>query len=265
MSKGKIFFCLFLFLLSFIYAKDKLNNIDLFNMLIKDNKTSNIITNTIKSKLNFNDKSYQKEITNIKPIVYLYNTHQTEEYASNIYNITPNVTTVSDMLKEELESYNIKSLVETKSVIKELKKSGEDYSYTYTITLNYLKQRKKEYPSLKYYFDIHRDSVTGEASKIIINGKKYARAMFLLGQNNPNYKKNENNIKIMMKYLNKNYPNLMRSIYYQPLYAYNQNNDEQMFLIEVGGPDNTLEELYNTSKALSKAISYYIKEIEYEK
>ena len=233
------------------------------------------MTNVIASKLNLKDSNEVTDTTgsavfdqkkdNKNPVVYLYNTHQTEEYASNAYNITPSVITVSNMLKEELESSDIYSIVEMRSVVKDLKKSGKDYSHTYTITLGYLKDQKKKYPTLKYYFDIHRDSVTGSASKITINGKKYARAMFLLGKNNPNYMKNEANIKIMMNYLNKNYKNLMRNVYNQPLYAYNQDYDEQLFLIEVGGPDNTLEELYNTSVALGEAISYYIREDSNEK
>ena len=31
-----------------------------------------------------------------------------------------------------------------------------------------------------------------------------------------------------------------------------------MFLVEIGGPDNTLEEVTNTTKALAKAIKYYV-------
>ena len=82
--------------------------------------------------------------------------------------------------------------------------------------------------------------------------------MFLIGENHENYKSNLKNAKIMEKYLTKNYPGILRDTYHQPRWSYNQEYSKNMFLIEVGGPDNTLEELYNTSKALSEAINYYV-------
>lgn len=268
MSKGKIIFCLFLFLLSVIYIKDKLEEINLFELLINKNKTKIVIKNTLNKKLNLNENkivySKKNEIITKKPLIYFYNTHQTEEYASNVYNITPTVVTVSNMLKEQLKDKNIPSIVENKSVAKDLKKSGEDYTYTYTITFNYLKKRKKENPTLKYYFDIHRDSVKGEASKATIRGKKYAKVMFLIGKTNPNYKKNVNNINIMMKYIKKNYPGLVKDIYYQKICSFYQAYSPNMFLVEIGGVDSTLEELYNTSEVLTNAIVNYIEEGNYE-
>ena len=68
----------------------------------------------------------------------------------------------------------------------------------------------------------------------------------------------------MEGYLNKHYPGLLRNTYYQKHSAFNQFYSEKMFLIELGGPDNTLEEIYNTTVSLSKAIKYYVEE-SYEK
>lgn len=198
------------------------------------------------------------------PLIYIFNTHETEKYAGSIYNITPTVKTVSDILKDELDSLGISSITEVKSITKEVKKRGLDYTGTYEVSFDYLKMRKKENPTLEYFFDMHRDSVTGNASKITINGKRYAKLMFLIGTKNENYKKNEKNIKIMEEYLNKHYPGLVRNTYYQKHSAFNQFYSEKMFLIELGGPDNTLEEIYNTTVSLSKAIKYYV-EVSHEK
>lgn len=255
MNKIKIVFCLFLLILSLIYISDMLNKINLFEVLILKEKTPLSIRTTLNSKFNEGTTLEQKDE---KVEIYLYNTHQTEEYKENIYNITPTVVTVSEMIKEELKQENINSIVETKSIKKELNKYGYDYSYSYRISLKNIKEQKSKNKDLKYYFDIHRDSVQGELSRVTINKKTYAKVMFLIGQKHENYKQNEKNIKIMEYYLEKNYPGILRKTYYQPLYSYNQEYDENMFLIEVGGIDNTLEELYNTSVALSKAIKYYI-------
>ena len=60
------------------------------------------------------------------PIVYIYNTHQTEKYSStesDLYNIIPTVMTTSYMLKEQLEKYDIFSIVEESSVNNVLNKN----------------------------------------------------------------------------------------------------------------------------------------------
>lgn len=279
MNKVKISFCLFLFILSFIYLGKLLSDIDILSFILEDNKkefTLNTITsNNLKSPLSSLDiskkvETNQKETTmkkettkeiSSKPLIYIYNTHENEEYAGSVYNITPTVKTVSDILKDELEGLGILSIVEKKSITKEVNKRGLDYTGTYTVSFEYLKMRKKENPTLEYFFDMHRDSVTGNASRITINDKKYAKMMFLVGTKNENYKKNDANLKIMEKYLNKYYPGLVRDTYYQKHSSFNQFYSEKMFLIELGGPDNTLEEIYNTTVALSKSIKYYMEAI----
>ena len=47
------------------------------------------------------------------------------------------------------------------------------------------------YKSINYIFDIHRDSVSGDLSRVKINDKSYAKIMFLVGKKNSNYKENE--------------------------------------------------------------------------
>ena len=282
MNKVKIFFCLFLFILSFFYLGKLLNEVDILSFVLTDNKkefafntiTSNNLKSPLKSFETINQNEFgenetfrEEENKNKKknlPLIYIFNTHETEEYAGSVYNITPTVKTVSDILKDELDSLGISSITEVKSITKEVKKRGLDYTGTYEVSFDYLKMRKKENPTLEYFFDMHRDSVTGNASKITINGKKYAKIMFLIGTKNENYKKNEKNIKIMEEYLNKHYPGLVRNTYYQKHSAFNQFYSEKMFLIELGGPDNTLEEIYNTTVSLSKAIKYYV-EVSHEK
>ncbi len=265
MNKVKIIFCLFLLIISGIYITDKIKKLDITNMLLKDDKNI-LIETTLKNKLSSN-KEEKKEIkketkkeekVEKNPTIYFFNTHQTEEYKSTNYNITPTVVTVSQMLEENLKEKGKSSVVETQSIKKGLDKNGYNYNMSYEISFGYLKEKVKKYKTLKYFFDIHRDSIKGEGARETINGKKYARIMFLIGENHENYKSNLKNAKIMEKYLTKNYPGILRDTYHQPRWSYNQEYSKNMFLIEVGGPDNTLEELYNTSKALSEAINYYV-------
>ena len=272
MNRVKTVFCFFLFIISFLYVKDLEKNIDVFSVLLNNKKVSIVeqvvskrlkIVETFKDKTMFLKKesgSEQIQTNTIikEPIIYIFNTHQTEEYAKSAYNITPTVVTVSNILSDELQELGIPSLVETRDVTKEVHKRGYDYSGTYTVSLENLKFRKSKHKSLEYFFDMHRDSIVGEDARVTINGKKYATMMFLIGANHKDYGKNLKNVKIMEKYLKNNYPGLVRETYIQKMWAYNQWYSPKMFLVELGGPDNTLEEVYNTSCALSKAIKYYV-------
>ncbi len=275
MNRVKILFCLFLLVLSLIYVCDYFKKIDIISFLLSDDKksivlssvTSNNVNTKFNSSTNISNKRLIKkeEVNNetniaLDPIVYIYNTHETEEYKSSFYNITPTVKTVSNIMKDELLKLNINSIIETKSVQKEVNKRGLDYPGTYTVSLEYLKARRGKNPSLKYFFDMHRDSVVGDVARVSINNKKYATIMFLVGTKNQYYKRNLKGIRVMEKYLNKHYKGLLRSTYYQPNSTFYQDYDSNMFLVELGGPDNTLEEIYNSTVALSKAIKYYVEE-----
>ena len=168
MNKLKSIFCLFLIFISFVYIND-IKKINVLKVITSDNKVNVIKTFTDKSfkdPISFLDikngdstpvvrinKEINKEL-NSDPIVYIFNTHQTEEYLTNVYNITPTVMTVSNILQDELKNYNINSFVETKDIIKEVKKRGLDYPGTYEVSLDYLKEREKQFPSLTYFFDM---------------------------------------------------------------------------------------------------------------
>ena len=259
MSKSKIYFCLFLLLVSFVYLYTKLSSFNLYE-IVSNQDIVTVVSSNSPIKLDstvFKEDNRKRNNLLEKPIVYFYNTHQTEEYKSS-KNYKPTVVTASKVLEKTLKNKGMLSLVETRSIKKKLDEYGYDYSGTYAVSFEYLKDSKKKNPSLKYFFDVHRDSIVGKDSRVNINGKNYATMMFLVGQNHKNYKKNVKNIKMMGNYLNKHYQGLLRDTYYQPKYSYNQEYDENMFLVEIGGPNNTLEEITNTSIALGDAISNYV-------
>ena len=61
----------------------------------------------------------EEVITFDEPLVYIYNTHQTEEYrVTNIndYNVIPTVMHASLILQDRLNNLGIKSMVETNSI-----------------------------------------------------------------------------------------------------------------------------------------------------
>jgi len=195
------------------------------------------------------------EVLRNEPLIYIYNTHQTEAYRSTEYNISPTTFTAAHMLSDELKELGISSLVEERDVMKELNRRKLSYDETYTITREYMSEVQKKNSSIQYFFDVHRDSLKRELSVVEIQGKSYAKMMFLVGTKNPNYQKNVSYIKKMEEYIHQHYKGLLRDTYYKK-YVYNQDLGERVFLVEVGGQHNTLEEVYRSIKVLAEAISY---------
>ncbi len=200
-----------------------------------------------------------------KPLIYIYNTHQTEKYASTSeININYSVLDASYLLQEKLKEYNINSIVETASIKDVLDTNNWNYASSYKVSRMYLEKARKTTPSLKYFIDLHRDSVSKTISTVEINGKKYARTMFLLGLENINYQENAKVLNILETWLNNNYPGLSRGIYEKKGSGvngiYNQDFSTNCILIEVGGEYNTTEEVSNTIEVIAKMLNEYMGE-----
>ena len=200
------------------------------------------------------EKKVSKEVVKKEPLIYIYNTHQTEEYTSNElkeYNITPTVYMAANILKKKLSNLGIESVVEDENIVDVLRRNNWKYSESYNASWQWLNKAKEKYPSVKYYIDLHRDSTS---SSITINDKPYAKMMFVIGMNHDNYEKNEKLMLNLNNYLKENYKGLMRDVFYGKRSRYNQHFNENTILIEVGGPKNNIEEVQNSVDALSKAL-----------
>ena len=230
------------------FYKDSIN-IKKVSKNINDNTISEIDT-TINDELNI-EKEYN-------PIVYIYNTHETEKYKSEFksdYSITPDVKLASYILKDYLNDYKIDSYVETKSTIEYVKKNNLSYTYTYNASRKYLKDVLKKY-NFKLVIDLHRDSVSPIYK---YNNKKYAKIMFVIGSNHKNYKKNLKISEKINKYLNKNCNGISRGILEKKNSIFNQDVIDNAILIEMGGVDNTLDEVNNSLYVLAKSINDFFK------
>lgn len=201
-----------------------------------------------------------------KPIVYIYNTHQLEEYNMQMlfdYSVKPNVMIASYVLKEKLNELSIPSIVETANIKEYLNANRLNYSYSYTASKYYAEKALKKYPSIRYLIDIHRDSTKIDKTLYQKDGKEYAKILFLIGIENPNYQKNLDLAVDFNEYITSDYSGISRGIYKKGGKGvngvYNQNLSENAMLIEIGGVDNTIEQVYNTCEVLAKKLSEFIK------
>lgn len=206
----------------------------------------------------------EKEVT--EPIVYLYNTHQLEEYKQEnqeSYNVTPNVMMLSYIVREKLNDMGIPTIVEENDVSAFLQANNWSYASSYKVTRLLMEDAKTKNPTLKYFIDLHRDSVSKSISTATINGKNYAKVLFIIGLENPNYQENLTVTTTINNMLEEKYPGITRGIYKKEGKGvngvYNQDFDKNTILFEVGGPENTIEEVLNTADAISTVLAEYIK------
>ncbi len=231
------------------------------------------ISNYKENTLNYLNKNLRqrKTIPVIKeskdPLIYIYNTHQTEEYETSTildYSIKPTVTISNYILEEIFNKNKLYTYVEETNIKEILNKNSWNYSYSYKATRILLEQRKQEYPTLKYFIDIHRDSITKDKTTVIINNKSYAKILFLIGLENPNYQENLLFTEKLNNLINQKYPNLTKGIYKKGgpgvNGVYNQDFSKYLILVEMGGYQNTPIEVLNSSLALAECFMEVINE-----
>lgn len=296
---NNIFIYLGLFLISvaltikFLYDNDFVNNNTIVDILISDNLgnyKNNKITDVdflLKYALNVDLKKEDKEVTKeeeteekvevaekkdtqidtTKPIIYIYNTHQEEKYQSGTllpYNITPTIFMASKMLKEYLEDEGIPTLVEENNVADTLRSMNLKYGSSYKISRMFLKDAKKNNPSLKFFIDLHRDSSVYDKTTTKIDNEAYARILFVVGLDNENYEPNlalAEKLRDRIKAYNEDlYRGIMKKSGKGVNGIYNQDFDPNTVLIEIGGQYNNITEVNNSLKVLAKILASYVKE-----
>lgn len=268
--KSKLYIILAIILIYYLskYKSNKsiLNsNLNYINSNIFKN-VGNIVKSTINNPsffLDYYDKSYYKETdtnlvynSNNKPIIYIYNTHQSEEYSNySVYEL-------SEYLSEEFEKNLIPNYFQRQSIKTYLNNNNYSYSKSYKASKYYMESAKKKYSSLNYYIDIHRDSVGKSLATTTYNNKTYAKILFVIGLENKNYKDNLKNAEKLNSIIKNKIPNISRGIIKKQGKGvngvYNQDFSPNVFLIEVGTKDSTKEEVINTINILKESLLEYI-------
>lgn len=240
--------------------------IDLVDKNIFNNPT-NILEKYLKYESNSN-KLVFSYVEKEKPLVYIYNSHQGEEYSIKYleeYNITPNVLMAANMLSEKLNKLGINNIVEENNIIEYMNKNNLNHAGSYIASRNFLEKILNKYnSSIRLYIDLHRDSISHDLSYIKINNNDCAKVLFVIGLENPNYEKNLKVTEKINNIINAKYPNLSRGILKKQGYGvngvYNQDLNENIILLELGGHENNIDEINNTLELVSIAIKEYLNE-----
>ena len=242
------------------------------NYLLKTGFNNQISKSILKSPLDIENISLvnnEEEVKSNEPLIYIYNTHDEEAYYNsylNPYNIVPDVKLASYYFQERLKDLGIESVVEKRKIKDVLDKNGWSYRYSYNASRVYLEEVSKNNPSIEYFIDLHRDSVGKDKTTTTINGKSYARVMFLVGLEHKSYQKNLDLATRLNELISQFDSTLSRGIYQKEGPGvngiYNQDFSSKAILIEVGGQYNTIEEVANTIEVIARVLKDYLGELE---
>jgi len=203
-------------------------------------------------------------------VFFIYHSHSWESFLPLIPGAkTPNqasspkvnVSLLGERLKKNLQAAGIGAVDDKTNIGTELSKRDWTWGSSYKMSRLIVQEAIAQDQNLDYLIDIHRDDQRRKVTTIDIDGEKYAKLYFVVGVENKNYKKNLEFAKTINNEIKKVNKGLSRGIYSknykQGNGVYNQDLSPNSLLIEVGGVDNTLPELYRTIDLLSEILSEY--------
>lgn len=205
-----------------------------------------------------------------KDVVYIYHTHSRESYLpyfkdtnkpEEAYQPTTNITVVGKMLGKALERRGVGTKVDPTDIVKELSLKGLDFNSSYKISGDRVRSALAKNKDLEIFLDLHRDSVRKDSSTKEINGMKFAEIVFVVGTGHEKYTENLQFAEGLDNLLSIQYPGLSKGIITkgtsQGNGVYNQDISPSAVIIEIGGVDNTLEEINRTTEAFATVFSDY--------
>lgn len=188
--------------------------------------------------------------------VYIYNTHQTETYATS-----ESVLDASYALQTSLMNYDVLATVEEGDIQEFLTANNYDYRYSY-VASRYFIEAELENNDYDLLIDLHRDATSKKNSTVTIGDKEYAKILFVVGKEHDNYQLNYKLAEQLDAFISENYPTLSRGVMLQ--YGervngiYNQDIASNMILLELGGNYNTYEEVKNTIELIAPLIGEFL-------
>lgn len=246
-----------------------------FSYFFNINEPVSILENTFHFKANEVDTSgyiNNPQIAEVNkvtsdPLVYIYNSHQSEQYQGDAlkgYNITPGVMMAAYIFQDKLAKENINTLVMEDNLIDYMNLNNMNFVQSYKASRVFAEQTIKENPSLKLILDLHRDSVGKDKSTVVINNKSCAKIVFVIGNEYDNYEQNLEMTNKLNSMIKEKYPTLTRGVLIKGGSGnngvYNQDLSSKLTVLELGGPENTIDEVLNTIELLSPIIADFVNE-----
>lgn len=225
----------------------------------------------IKEETSTEDKAPDKnpvQTTGERDVVFIYHTHNRESFlpllpagtvADEAFHSKANITMVGERLAKGLEENGIGTNVDKTDITKKLKEKNMEYYQSYAASRPIIQEAIKQDGNLQFFFDLHRDSLGKELTTIELNGKSYAKTVFVIGGEYARYEQNLKLANDLHKAIEKKYPGLSRGVITKKGATtngkFNQDLSQNAVLIEFGGVENNLDELYRSADAIAEVFS----------
>lgn len=212
--------------------------------------------------------------TGEKDVVYIYHTHNQESYLpsldaqqeDNAYNKNSNVTDAGEAMAKRLEELGIGTIADQTDIGAILNENGMAYHQSYEASRGVVEAAVAENKDVSFVFDIHRDSLKRKDTTKEIEGKTYAKVVFVVGAENKEFEKNLKLATDLHKKIEAEYPGLSRGVITKQGAGvdgvYNQDVSDKAALLEIGGAENTLEEATRTAELFAEIFADYYWEAE---
>lgn len=209
-----------------------------------------------------------------EPLVLIIHTHGSESYSEYTDSYPENAPTRSEEPSKNVTRVG-KEIAETLSgfgictIHCDTLHDNESFINAYTESAETVKQYLKEYPSIRFVIDVHRDAIIrddGESIKAVknISGQNYAQLMFVvgtneLGHNHPMWQDNLCLSVRLQESISDAYPGLCRSINLRNV-PFNQQLSSGYILLEAGTSANTLDEALLSARVFGQELARLILE-----
>lgn len=223
----------------------------------------------------FENMESPKEISSLhstfgKEVIYIYHSHSRESILpflqdavkpQEAYHSSANVTLVGKMLARVLERRGIGTRVDSTDIAQVLTSKDLNYGSSYNVSGELARSALSENRELEYFIDVHRDSLRKDATTIEMNGLNFANLLFVVGTGHKDFEKNLTFAEGLQTILDKQYPGLSKGIILkskrQGNGIYNQDISPHSIIVEIGGVDNTVNELHRTTEIFAEVLSEY--------
>jgi len=193
-------------------------------------------------------------VDNTNPLVCIYCTHTTENYAGEKRGSEAGgVLKVAQELLDALRERGIAG------VLCETVHDYPDWSSAYGNSLASIEAMKQQYPGLEVFIDVHRDSSIKGVNTILSGASgNMARMMFVVGSDerlaHPLWKENQQFSQQIAAEVEILAPGISRGVRVSAS-RYNQHISTKAILVEMGSTDNSLAEAQASARLLAEAVS----------
>jgi stage II sporulation protein P len=188
-----------------------------------------------------------------QPLMLIYHTHASESFipvSGSAFSDNPEKTVVSlgAYLAHLLENeYGIPVLHHQE--VFDLPRTGAYEAARPSIT-----EILKQNPQIQVVVDLHRDGVSRRVSTTTLGGDSTGKILFVVGKSHSQWSNNLRFVLFLQNTIAEKYPGLSRGVRQYP-FIYNQDLHPRSVLVEIGGHENTMEEVERVIPYLAEVLA----------